>query len=51
MLIGIMSQRITEIEEHKDTLLKLEKLSIILYLRNSVWERFKIQVRYSAKML
>ncbi len=31
MLIGIMGRRITEIENHKDTLLKLEKLSIYFY--------------------
>ena len=29
MLIGIMTKRITDIQEHKDTLLKLEKLSVI----------------------
>ena len=31
MLIGMMEKRITEVESHKDTILKLEKLSVLYY--------------------
>ncbi len=41
MLIGVMSQRITEIEEHKNTLLKLEKLSVTLFLTDSFLHKFR----------
>ena len=50
MLVGIMTKRITEIESHKDTLLKLEKLSVLFYSersqRNSAWFRLGIPQRH-----
>ncbi len=49
MLIGLMSQRITEIQEHKDTMIILERLSVMLFLRDSLWDKFRYEFGITQK--
>ncbi len=50
MLIGVMSRRISDIEKHKDTLLKIETISVLVSSKHgqraSVWFKLGLPQKY-----